>query len=64
MDCRWWFVSDMQEQGLIKIDFVKTKDNISDIGTKNVNKETYERFEPSLLSTHVKEGCWNIPMVE
>jgi hypothetical protein len=57
MDCRWWFVSDMQEQGLIKIDFVKTKDNISDIGTKNVTKEVYQTFEPRLLSTHVKEGC-------
>ena len=47
----------MQEQGLIKIDFVKTKDNISDIGTKNVTKEVYQNFEPRLLSTHVKEGC-------
>jgi len=56
MDCRWWFVSNMQEEGLIKIDFVKTKDNISDIGTKNVTKEIYQAFEPRLLSTQVKDG--------
>ena len=57
MDCRWWFVSDLQEQGLIKISFVKTKDNYSDIGTKNVNKEVYQKIEPRLLSTRSKEEC-------
>lgn len=42
---------------LIKIDFVKTRENIGDIGTDYVNEEVYENFEIRLLSTHVMEGC-------
>jgi hypothetical protein len=42
MDWRWWFVSGLLDQGLIKIDFVKTKDSVSDIGMKNVNRETFQ----------------------
>jgi hypothetical protein len=57
MDCRWWFVSGLLDQGLIKIDFVKTKDNVSDIGTKNVNKETYDSFIDRLLLSRSEEGC-------
>ena len=49
MDTRWWYVSDLQKQGLIKIDFVRTKENISDLGTKNVTKDVYETFEGKLL---------------
>ena len=57
MDCRWWFVSDLREQGLIKIQFVRTEDNVSDIGTKNVNKETYDRLVHPLLMQRGEEGC-------
>ena len=57
MDCRWWFVSDLKRQGLIKIDFVKTEENVADMGTKNVNKETYGRHEGRMLSTQRKEAC-------
>ena len=49
MDTRYWFVRDMQDQGLIKVEFVRTKDNLSDIGTKNVNKEVYDKISPVLL---------------
>ena len=38
-----------QEHGLIKVNFVRTKDNVSDIGTKNVDKETYKRHETKLI---------------
>jgi hypothetical protein len=55
IDCRWWFLSELQDQGLVKIDFVKTKDNVSDLGTKNVSKEVYETLTPRLLSTRTKE---------
>ena len=57
MDCRWWFVSDLREQGLIKIQFVRTKENLSDIGTKNVDKETYDRLTGHLLMQRGEEGC-------
>ena len=57
MDCRFWFVSQLQEQGLIKIQFVPTKENISNIGTKNVNKETYDRHVSRLLAMRSEGGC-------
>ena len=50
MDTRWWYVTDMQdEMKLIKVKFVRTKDNVSDIGTKNVDTLTYESHEGRLL---------------
>ena len=51
MDTRWWYVTQLQEEDkLIKIKFVRTKENISDLGTKNVNAETYQYHEGRLLS--------------
>ena len=50
MDTRWWYVMDMQDNdGLIKVGFVRTKENTSDIGTKNVDTQTYEHHGPRLL---------------
>ena len=50
MDTRYWYVHQLQEEhGLIKVNFVRTKDNVSDIGTKNVDKETYKRHETKLI---------------
>ena len=52
MDTRWWHVIQLQdEEGLIKVGFVRTKDNVSDIGTKNVDTQTYERLEGKLLKS-------------
>ena len=36
MDARYWWITDLQESGLIQASFVPTKDNLSDIGTKKV----------------------------
>ena len=49
MDTRWWFVTNWQEEGLVKVQFVRTANNISDVGTKNVNVETFERHQVKLL---------------
>ena len=49
MDTRWHFVNQMQEDGLVKIIFVKSEENISDIGTKNVTGEVLERYEGKLI---------------
>ena len=49
MDTRWHFVNQMQEDGLVKIIFVKSEENISDIGTKNVTGEVLERHEGKLI---------------
>ena len=49
MDARYWWITDMQDEGMIKVDFVSTKENISDIGTKNVTGEVLEKHLPKLL---------------
>jgi hypothetical protein len=49
MDTRWWYVNDLQSQGLIKINFVPTKENVSDLGTKNVTKEVYQEHQGKFL---------------
>jgi hypothetical protein len=42
MDTRYHFVKDMQNDGLIKIDFVRSEDNVSDIATKNVTDDAHD----------------------
>jgi hypothetical protein len=36
------FVKDMQNDGMIKIDFVRSEDNVSDVATKNVTGEVHD----------------------
>jgi hypothetical protein len=38
-----------EEDKLIKVKFVCTKENVSNIGTKNVDAQTYQYHEPCLL---------------
>ena len=42
MDTRYHFTREMQDEGLIKVIFVKSADNYSDGWTKNVTGEVYE----------------------
>ena len=50
MDTRYWYVHQLQEEhGLIKVHFVRTKDNVSNIGTKNVTTETFKAHEGKLV---------------
>ena len=52
MDNRFWYVHQLQEEeGLIKVNFIRTKENVSDIGTKNVNAETYNYHEPRIIQS-------------
>jgi len=56
MDTRWWHVTQLQEEDkLIKVQFVRTKENISDLGTKNVNAETYQHHEGRLISDRLEK---------
>ena len=41
---------------MIKIEFVRSKENDSDIFTKNVNQETYERHVKNFLGTEEIDG--------
>ena len=37
MDTRYFYVNEMQEQGIIEVIFVKSEDNRADVATKNVD---------------------------
>jgi hypothetical protein len=43
VDVRYHYVKEYIEDGIVKIIFVRSKDNKSDIFTKNTNQEIYER---------------------
>jgi hypothetical protein len=49
VDIRYHFIRENNEDGTIKIEFVRPCDNISDIFTKNVNQETYARHVKKFL---------------
>jgi ketol-acid reductoisomerase len=43
IDTRYHFVRENLDDGIIKIEFIKSVENQSDIFTKNVTQEIYER---------------------
>jgi hypothetical protein len=50
MDTRWWYVNQLQEEeGLIKVQFVRTAQNVSDVGTKNVTVDVYKTHQGRLI---------------
>jgi hypothetical protein len=55
MDTRWWFVNQLQEEGLVKVKFVRTHENLSDIGTKNTPSEVYAKHEKMLISDKIRK---------
>ena len=50
IDIRYRFVNEMVIDGFLKIVFVKTKENVADVFTKNVTSETYRNLVPKFLS--------------
>jgi hypothetical protein len=56
IDIKWHFVNDLVSDKKIEIVFVKTKDNIADGFTKNVNGEIFR--------THTQEFVWDRDTVE
>ena len=52
VDTRYHFVRENLEDGIIKIEFVKSVDNESDIFTKNVTQEIYERHVKKFLEEY------------
>ena len=51
VDTRYHFIRENIDDGIIKIEFVRSKENDSDIFTKNVNQETYERHVRKFLGS-------------
>ena len=48
IDCRTKYVRECQEDGVVKIIFVKSESNISDIMTKNVQGDLYDKHSSEL----------------
>ena len=49
IDARYHFLRDYVEDGTIKIEFITSEENVSDIFTKNLPKETFEKHSNVLL---------------
>ena len=54
IDTRYFFIHEHMEDGFIKIVFVRTDDDDTDIFTKDMNRETYEKHVVSFL------GKWRL----
>ena len=50
VDVRYRYVNEMILDGFLKIQFVKTEENVADIFTKNVSSETYKKLTPAFLA--------------
>ena len=49
MDTRYRYVNELQDDGLIKLEFVRSAQNISDIATKNVTGEIRDAHAGKLV---------------
>jgi hypothetical protein len=55
IDIRYHYVRDNLEEGIINIEFVKSIENNSDIFTKNVSQEIYDKHVTKFLGVHTEE---------
>ena len=74
VDTRYHYIRENVEDGIIKIEFVKSMENDSDIFTKNVTQEIYEKHVKNFLEDSTGEyngwtfryrkgiGIWNYPL--
>ena len=51
VDTRYHFIREHVKDGIVKVEFVKSSDSNSDIFTKNVNYEIYERHVKKFLGS-------------
>jgi hypothetical protein len=58
VDTRYHFVRENLDDGIIKIEFIKSIENQSDIFIKNVTQEIYERHVEKFLEEYI-EGEFN-----
>ena len=56
VDARYHYVREFIEEGFIKIIFVKTDENKSDIFTKNVNQQIYEKHVEDYIMSKLEMG--------
>jgi hypothetical protein len=58
VNTRYHYVRENLDDGIIKIEFIKSFENQSDIFTKNVTQEIYERHVKKFLEEYI-EGVFN-----
>jgi hypothetical protein len=56
VDTRYHFVRENLGDGIMKIEFVKSVDNKSDIFTKNVTQEIYKKHVKKVLEEYIEES--------
>jgi hypothetical protein len=56
VDTRYHFVRENLDDGIIKIEFIKSVENQSDIFTKNVTQEIYERTRRKVFGGVYRRG--------
>lgn len=54
MDCRIMFLRELKESGILRIEWIPTTDNESDIYTKNVDKQTFLKHVASICEENPK----------
>jgi hypothetical protein len=52
IDTRYHYVREILKEGIINIEFFKTIENDSDIFTKNVSQEIYDKHVTKFLGIH------------
>jgi hypothetical protein len=55
IDTRYHYVRENSEEGIIKIEFVKSIEKDSDIFTKNVSQEIYDKHVTKFLGVYAEE---------
>jgi hypothetical protein len=55
IDTRYHYVRENLEEGIINIKFVKSIESDSDIFTKNVSQEIYDKHVTKFLGVHAEE---------
>ena len=56
MDTRWFYVNDLQDDGLIIVKFVWSEENVSDVATKNVSAMTMDKHIDTITA---ERNYWN-----
>jgi hypothetical protein len=56
MDVRWFYVNDLQDEGIIVVKFVRSEDNVSDVATKNVTAAVMRNHINKLIA---EKDYWN-----
>jgi hypothetical protein len=49
IDCRYYFLRELREAGIIVVEWIDTARNTSDLFTKNTDKETFMKHSSTLI---------------